>query len=336
MVELIKIGRQIAMLRKEKGLTGEKLAEILQVSPQAVSKWENGKCLPETALLPILAKALDCSVDTLLMPSDKAYTTEENEKVEDFYEHTDEDTRLGPHSIEFTRSKTIISRYLFDRNMEIADVCGGTGPYAFWLAEKGHNVHLLDLVQKHIDIAKQKEKTGKIALSSYTCADARDLPYEDESMDVVLLMGALYHLQSQDSRIKCLTEAFRILKPYGHIICTVINRYASLASILKWNLLLDDIDAIEKFINTGMHDGFNLQHAYSHTPGEIIAELSTAGFKNVNTIAVEGIAHAFGDNTWPTGEKEAARLLKCIELSELIPEQLGISRNIIAVGKKVN
>jgi transcriptional regulator with XRE-family HTH domain len=63
-----KIGKQIALLRKEKGLTGDKLSEILSVSPQAISKWENGKCLPETSILPLLSKTLGCSIDTILMP----------------------------------------------------------------------------------------------------------------------------------------------------------------------------------------------------------------------------------------------------------------------------
>jgi transcriptional regulator with XRE-family HTH domain len=70
MLDLVKIGKQLALLRKEKGFTGEKLAELLNVSPQAVSKWENGKCLPETALLPDIAKVLDCSIDTLILPKE--------------------------------------------------------------------------------------------------------------------------------------------------------------------------------------------------------------------------------------------------------------------------
>ncbi|MDE7211777.1 MAG: helix-turn-helix domain-containing protein [Lachnospiraceae bacterium] len=70
MIDLEKIGKQIATLRKERGFTGEALAERLQVSPQAVSKWENAKCLPETALLPALAEALDCSIDSLLLPKE--------------------------------------------------------------------------------------------------------------------------------------------------------------------------------------------------------------------------------------------------------------------------
>ena len=283
-----------------------------------------------------MAKALDCTVDTLLMPSDKANKMESNERVIEFYEKMNEDARFDSQTKEFTRSKNIISRYLFADNMEIADIGGGTGPYSFWLAEQGHNVHLLDLSKKHIDIAKQKSKTNNIALSSYTCADARDLPYENESMDLVLVMGALYHLQSQESRDKCLAEAFRILKRGGYIICTVISRYTVLVSTLKWNIFhYYDVDTLERIINTGMSEGFSFPHSYFHTPDGIKSELSSVGFENVATIAVEGIANAFGDYSLPTDEKEAARLLKCIELTESIPELLGVSRNIIAVGKKI-
>ncbi|MDF2801004.1 MAG: hypothetical protein K0S61_907 [Anaerocolumna sp.] len=65
-----KIGKQITLLRKEKGLTAEKLAELLSVTPQAVSKWENGKNLPETSSLPILGQVLNCSIDTILNPKE--------------------------------------------------------------------------------------------------------------------------------------------------------------------------------------------------------------------------------------------------------------------------
>ena len=68
MIELEKIGKRIASLRKERGYTGEQLAEQLHISPQAVSKWENARCLPETSILPALSQVLDCSIDSLLSP----------------------------------------------------------------------------------------------------------------------------------------------------------------------------------------------------------------------------------------------------------------------------
>jgi transcriptional regulator with XRE-family HTH domain len=70
MIDNYKVGKQIALLRRTKGYTGERLAELLSVSAQAVSKWENGKCLPETSLLPTLAQALGTSIDTLLVPQE--------------------------------------------------------------------------------------------------------------------------------------------------------------------------------------------------------------------------------------------------------------------------
>lgn len=61
------VGNQIAMLRKKKGYTGDKFSEIIGVTPQAVSKWENGKCLPETSLLPKIAEILEVTIDQLLI-----------------------------------------------------------------------------------------------------------------------------------------------------------------------------------------------------------------------------------------------------------------------------
>lgn len=52
MVSSEKVGQRIATLRRTKGLSQEQLAELLHVSAQAVSKWETGKSLPETATLP--------------------------------------------------------------------------------------------------------------------------------------------------------------------------------------------------------------------------------------------------------------------------------------------
>ena len=63
------IGKRIAALRREKNLKQDDLAQMLEVSPQAVSKWENDQTCPDISLLPKLAKILGVSVDELL--SDK-------------------------------------------------------------------------------------------------------------------------------------------------------------------------------------------------------------------------------------------------------------------------
>ena len=65
-----KVGKQIAMRRKECGYTQESLAEKLNVTSQAVSKWENGRALPETCILPDLAQALGTSIDSILVQNE--------------------------------------------------------------------------------------------------------------------------------------------------------------------------------------------------------------------------------------------------------------------------
>jgi transcriptional regulator with XRE-family HTH domain len=65
-MDTLKIGRYIQQLRKAAGMTQKELAEKLNVSFQAVSKWENGDALPDTGLLLSLCDALGTTADKLL------------------------------------------------------------------------------------------------------------------------------------------------------------------------------------------------------------------------------------------------------------------------------
>ncbi len=69
MFDVIKMGEQIARLRKGNNYTQEQLAEKLNVSPQAVSKWENGNSVPEIPLLCEISHLFNCSVDRILDPA---------------------------------------------------------------------------------------------------------------------------------------------------------------------------------------------------------------------------------------------------------------------------
>ncbi len=66
-MELAKIGKFIAVLRQEKGLTQKELADKLFITSKAVSRWETGKGMPEASLLIPLAKILDVSVNEILL-----------------------------------------------------------------------------------------------------------------------------------------------------------------------------------------------------------------------------------------------------------------------------
>ena len=69
-MELSMVGSRIAMLRRGKGITQSELGDRLGVSYQAVSKWERGETMPDTAILVDLADVLETSVDSLLRCGD--------------------------------------------------------------------------------------------------------------------------------------------------------------------------------------------------------------------------------------------------------------------------
>ena len=64
---MIKINKNITALRKQAGISQKSLANRLNVSNQAVSKWETGKCCPDIELLPELAAFFGVSIDKLLL-----------------------------------------------------------------------------------------------------------------------------------------------------------------------------------------------------------------------------------------------------------------------------
>ena len=75
----IAIGSKIRELRKAKNLTQDELAEKLNVSPQAVSKWEKGSCYPDMAQIPVLANYFSVSLDELFCYD----VTQLNAKIDD-------------------------------------------------------------------------------------------------------------------------------------------------------------------------------------------------------------------------------------------------------------
>ena len=62
----LKIGEKIKVLRKQHDVTQEKLAAYLNISYQAVSKWENGTALPDISLIPAISNFFGISADYLL------------------------------------------------------------------------------------------------------------------------------------------------------------------------------------------------------------------------------------------------------------------------------
>ena len=261
-------------------------------------------------------------------------------EMQDFYQNRyDENGRMGRNPLEYLRCKEIIGRYLREKPMKIADIGGATGAFSFWLAEQGHTVSLLDYTPLHIEQAKNRGASLGIALQSYDCGDARNLPYANDEFDLVLLMGPLYHLQKDEDRLQCFNEARRVLKSGGIVIGECISRYANLFDGPLFQLLGDDkfVEILEENLATGIHnpkDTHFFTTAFFHTPDLSKSELAQADFSFINLVAVEGFAQILNADSWLADEGRKELLLKYVRQTESIPELLGISNHHMIIGQK--
>lgn len=77
-----KIGKFISKVRKEKNITQEQLADKLHITNRAISKWENGICLPDVSIMMELCKILDISINDLFI-GEKTKNNENSKKLEE-------------------------------------------------------------------------------------------------------------------------------------------------------------------------------------------------------------------------------------------------------------
>lgn len=114
------------------------------------------------------------------------------DRIATYYNRKNEAQRLfsGRGELEFLRTKHIIEQFLPDETgLSIVDVGGGSGPYAFWLAEKGHKVALFDLMPNHVEEAVSINEKAPNPLYRIETADVRSLELESQQYDVVVKRG---------------------------------------------------------------------------------------------------------------------------------------------------
>lgn len=264
--------------------------------------------------------------------------------VTNFYQQTPEESRLqyGPGQLEEARTRELIERHLPKAPAEIIDVGGGAGVYAFWLAERGYQVQLVDASPRLIDEARRRNATSARRLVACTVGDARNIPADDDSLAAVLMLGPLYHLVEAEDRLIALREAARVLERGGVLFAAAISRWASALDGLARELFLDKRFAsiVERDFREGQHrnpterlDFFTT--AYFHRPDELTDEFWRAGLPVENLYGIEGPAWMLPDfnERWADPERRAI-ILNVARMLEREPYVTGCSAHLLAVGRK--
>jgi ubiquinone/menaquinone biosynthesis C-methylase UbiE len=265
-------------------------------------------------------------------------------EILDHYGNGQEEQRLARSlgRLERIRTEEIMGRYVPPPPCRILDVGGGTGAYALALSRQGYEVHLIDAVSLHVERARVLSIASAAPLASATVGDARRLERPDETFDVVLLFGPLYHLTDRNDRTAALAEARRVLAPRGLLLSAYISRFASACDGIQDGMLRDAAFSaiVEQDLTDGVHQNPTnrpewFTTAYFHRPEEIRPEIEEAGLRFESTIAVEGPGWVNEDlDAWLDDAAARERLLRVLRRIETEPSLLGASAHLIAVACK--
>ena len=144
-----------------------------------------------------------------------------------FYGQHDEDgrtTRSRHGQLEFCTTMTYIHRYMAQGD-KILEVGAGTGRYSIALAKEGMDVTAVELVESNLAVLRENSKELKNLLSYQ--GDATNLSrFADNSFDVTLSLGPMYHLYEPDEVNRAIDEAIRVTKPGGVIFFAFISVFA--------------------------------------------------------------------------------------------------------------
>ncbi len=145
-----------------------------------------------------------------------------------FYSNYDEDGRLlSKHgSVEYLTTMRYIEKYLRP-GMRILEIGAATGRYSHALARQGYRVDAIELLQHNIDIFNANTQPGEqITIRQ---GNAKDLSMlADDTYDITLLLGPMYHLFTVSEQKLALCEALRVTKPGGILFAAYCGNDATM------------------------------------------------------------------------------------------------------------
>ena len=161
--------------------------------------------------------------------------------IENYYSNYDEDGRLGLKwgQVEFLTTMRFINKYLEQiPNAQVLEIGAGTGRYSRTIADMGYQVSAVELVQHNIEIFKSQ--ITSVQNISILQGNALDLNmFADNTFDITLVLGPMYHLYTDADKQQAISEALRVTKPDGVVfVVYCISDASILEDAFKNNLLM--------------------------------------------------------------------------------------------------
>ena len=212
----------------------------------------------------------------------------------DQYTGVDEDSRLTRQYIaqmEFDTTMDALKAYLVP-NVKVIEFGAATGRYSLNFAKIGCATTAVELVPDQVSILKHKAKEQGLTLSIYE-GNACSVPFiESDSHDLCVILGPLYHLQTQELRDQAIAEAYRILKPGGVLAVAYISRYFVAGMFAQQYPKLVTPEVLSTLFESGLVPSpladsfFNV--GYFAIPVEVEELVSAHGFTKLRHVATDG------------------------------------------------
>ena len=255
------------------------------------------------------------------------------ELLKTYYNKFNEEKRLDSRHgiVEFNTSMKYILDYLknYD-NPKIIDIGAGTGKYSLSLNELGFDTTAVELVKHNLKFITMNNPNIKAFLGN-----ALDLSrFSDNSFDLIIMFGPMYHLHSKEEKIKALSEAKRILKDNGVMfICYYMNEYA----IIKHGFIDGFIN--EAINNKEIDETFKVQTTdndlYSYTRIEEINELNKiVGLNRIDIFTQDLLTDYFRKEINKMDEKTFNLYLDYVYKVSNKKDIIGIGSHIVDIVKK--
>ena len=225
------------------------------------------------------------------------------------YNKFNEDKRLMRRhgQVEYITSMKYIHKYLEilqgenakDTTLQILDIGAGTGRYAVELAKEGYDVTAVEYVKDNLGRLKQNANVAKkecqeagqeFLLQAYQ-GDARKLKrFAEDTFDLTLLFGPMYHLYSFEDKLQALMEAKRVTRPGGYILVAyLMNEYGVLTYGFKEGHALECM--ADGRLDEDYHCHSKEEDLYDYVRLEDMEALRhAAGLEHVQTISADGPA----------------------------------------------
>ena len=259
-----------------------------------------------------------------------------NETVQEFYNRYSEDDRLtrSRHGqLEYLTTMHYIHRHA-PENARILEIGAGTGRYSIALAKEGYDVTAVELVERNVEILREN---GKGIANLRACeGDAVDLScFPDDSFDVTLVLGPMYHLYEAADQHQALDEAIRVTKPGGVLMAAFLSVDAIIfCDYLNGNLLagLEENfteDYRTRHFTEQLFTGFDIREFEALFQGKPVSHLTTAATDSILEMVSDRRSFSMSDEEFAA---YADYHLNTCEKREL----LGSSSHLLYICQKQN